>query len=94
MARKSDLAPTPVDPELLRKALAKSVATGDIVCLRFLFSPFSPGRPDTTERFEDPKYAYLQPNDEDTDSAALTDALGLLKDLFRSRATKRRSGES
>lgn len=80
MARNKKAVPTPVNADLLRQALAKSVATGDIVCLRFLFSPFSPGRPDTTERFEDTRYAYLLPHEEDTDKQELAKAEKLLQD--------------
>ncbi|HOJ33335.1 MAG TPA: hypothetical protein PKY35_11505 [Candidatus Hydrogenedentes bacterium] len=53
-----------VNPELTAKALAKAVCDGDIVNFRFLFSPFSPARRDSTERFETPKYAYLLPDTE------------------------------
>ncbi len=53
-----------VNPELVAKALAKSVHTGDIVNFRFLFLPFSPARQDSPERFETDKYAYLLPDAE------------------------------
>lgn len=53
-----------VNPDLVAKALAKAVRTGDIVNFRFLFLPFSPARQDSPERFETEKYAYLLPDAE------------------------------
>ncbi|MBI5093002.1 MAG: hypothetical protein HZB26_11255 [Candidatus Hydrogenedentes bacterium] len=53
-----------VNPDLVAKALAKSVLDGDIVNFRLLLRPFSPARVDTTERFETEKYAYLLPDPE------------------------------
>ena len=44
--------------------LAKAMCDGDIVNVRFLFSPFSPARKDSPERFETDKYAYLLPDPE------------------------------
>jgi len=50
-----------VNPDLTARALAKSVADGDIVNLRLLFMPFSPARADSSEAFDDSKYGYLLP---------------------------------
>lgn len=54
-------APKAVDQDLVARALAKSVAEGDIVNLRLLFAPFSPARVDSSEQFTDDKYRYLLP---------------------------------
>lgn len=50
-----------VDYETIARALAKAVATGDIVNFRLLLLPLSPARVDSTEYFDTPKYAYLSP---------------------------------
>jgi len=70
--------PKVVNPELTARALAKSVAEGDIVNLRLLFASFSPARADSTEAFEDNKYSYLLPGAEES-STAFTAALQAVK---------------
>ncbi|MDZ4857409.1 MAG: hypothetical protein SGI88_00380 [Candidatus Hydrogenedentes bacterium] len=56
-----------VDDTTVAHALAKAVSEGDFVNFRLLFQPFSPARPDSSELFDDEKYAYLLP-DPDTES--------------------------
>ena len=65
MARRSqaDTQEKAVDPELTAKALAKAVYEGDFVNFRLLFSPSSPARETSPERFETAKYAYLLPDE-------------------------------
>lgn len=74
-------APKIVDETQVQHAFAKAVADGDIVNFRFLFAPFSPARVDSTESFDDPKYAYLLPDDEQERATAFTDALGQVKKM-------------
>ena len=64
MARNQAATEKIVDMELMAKAIAKAVAQGNIVNFRFLFQPGSPAREESTEAFEDEKYAYLQPDEE------------------------------
>lgn len=68
-----------VSPDLTAKALAKAVCDGDIVNFRFLFSPFSPARRDSTERFETPKYAYLLPDTDMERSNAFLSVLQVVR---------------
>lgn len=71
MARKKKAAAVKlVDEALLKSAFAAMVASGDIVNFRLLFGAFSPGRVESTERFEDSKYEYLQPSQELRESDA------------------------
>lgn len=77
-AKAKQAAPKQVDPELLQAALAKAVATGDIINFRLIFASFSPGRIDSTERFEDAKYAYLQPSADLQNEPRYRDARQLL----------------
>ncbi|MBN2312233.1 MAG: hypothetical protein JXR94_24855 [Candidatus Hydrogenedentes bacterium] len=51
-----------VDPELTARATAKAVCDGDFVNFQFLFSPFSPARKDSPERFESEKFDHLLPD--------------------------------
>lgn len=67
-----------VDPSMLRSAFAAAVAAGDMVNFRFLFGSFSPGRPDSSERFEDARYACLQPAPELQRDPSFALAAGLL----------------
>lgn len=68
MARQSQtLREKTVDTTVLEGALAKAICDGDIVNFRLLFTPFSPGRSESTEAFESEKYAYLVAS-EDTKS--------------------------
>ena len=78
--RKTAAAPKVVDPELTARALAKAVAAGDFVNLRLLFQSFSPARVESSERFEDPKYAYLLPDAELESTPAFRDALRRVQD--------------
>ena len=80
MARTKPGAEKRVDPELLARALAKAVAEGDIVNLRLIFQSFSPARIDSPERFEDKKYAYLQPDAALEQTPRYRDALAAVKD--------------
>lgn len=66
MARKtkeSDKAP--VTQEVIDECLAKAVAEGDIVNLRFLFISYSPLRSSSTEDIHTDKYRYLRPDSTD-----------------------------
>ncbi len=81
MARKQSIAPKSVNPEAVAEAIAKSVADGDIVNFRLLFSSFSPARADSSEAFSDEKYAYLLPTDEERRDAAFTGALGAARSV-------------
>jgi len=49
--------------------LAKAVAQGDMVNLKFAFSPNSPLRQESPEILESAKYAYLRPADGERDNA-------------------------
>lgn len=60
--KKAATAPKLVDPDVTARAIAKAVSEGDFVNFRLLFQSFSPARKDSSERFEDPKYAYLLPD--------------------------------
>lgn len=53
-----------VDFDLVAKALAKAMCTGDIVNFRSLFAAFSPARQTSGEVLESEKYAYLLPDQE------------------------------
>lgn len=65
MARKrNDDTVQAMDEERTAQAIAKAVAKGDCVNFRFLFSPFSPAREGSTERFDTEKYTYLLPDEE------------------------------
>ncbi|MBI4558130.1 MAG: hypothetical protein HY706_11160 [Candidatus Hydrogenedentes bacterium] len=68
-----------VEPELAAKALAKAVCEGDIVNFRLVFSPFSPARRSSTERFEAEKYSYLLPDDDLEGSMVFKEALQLVQ---------------
>jgi hypothetical protein len=61
MAKKKELVKTPLTPDVINKCLAKAVAEGDIVNLRFLFISYSPLRESSTEDITTDKYAYLVP---------------------------------
>lgn len=61
MAKKKELVKTPVTPDIIQKCLAKAVAEGDIVNLRFLFISYSPLRESSSEDITTDKYAYLVP---------------------------------
>lgn len=77
--RKAANAPKTVDRDLTVRALAKAVATGDFVNFRLLFQSFSPARADSSERFEDSKYAYLLPDEELKSNPEFRDALELVQ---------------
>lgn len=63
MARKPAPKAAVPDNDILR-ALAFTIAAGDIVNFRFLFVPYSPLRDDSTEDLHSDKYSYLLPPDE------------------------------
>lgn len=79
MARAKHGAEKRVDPELLARALANAVSEGDIVNLRLLFQSFSPARVNSPERFEDAKYAYLQPDAQLEQTPRYGEALAAVK---------------
>lgn len=78
-AKPKELAPKKVDPNMQRAAFAAAVASGDVVNFRLLLSSFSPGRLDSTERYEDAKYRYLQPTEALQKEQRYRDALALLE---------------
>jgi hypothetical protein len=80
VAKRKQDAPKIVDPNNVTDALAKSVADGDIVNFRLIFASFSPARADSTESFDDEKYAYLLPSDEQRREQAFVDARALMQD--------------
>lgn len=67
MAKKKEIAKAPVTSEMINKCLAKAVAEGDIVNLRFLFISYSPLRDWSTEDITMDKYAYLVPDSTEGD---------------------------
>jgi len=69
-----------VDMDLAASALAKAVYDGDIVNFRLLFLPFSPIREDSSERLEDPKYAYLLPDEEMEEQREFRDLLAKVRE--------------
>lgn len=77
MARKKEAAKAPVTQDVINRCLAKAVAEGDIVNLRFLFISYSPLREGSTEDIASPKYAYLVP--ESAESDAFREALEAVK---------------
>lgn len=64
-----------VSQETIDECVAKAVAEGDFVNLRFLFSPNSPLRAYSSEDITSEKYGYLRPSD--TRDAHYQDALKL-----------------
>lgn len=62
VARKKQPIVRPVSEEMVRNAIAHTVATGDLVGFRFLFSAHSPCRLTSPDRLEDAKYGYLTPD--------------------------------
>lgn len=77
MARTREIQKAPVSQETIDRCLAKAVAEGDIVSLRFLFISYSPLRAESTEDINTEKYAYLVP---DADGGPrFEDALALAK---------------
>ena len=49
--------------EMIDGCFAKAVAEGDLVNFRFLFTPSSPLRAESSEDIHTPKYSYLRPSD-------------------------------
>jgi hypothetical protein len=72
----------PVDEDLVKDALAKAVATGDIVDFRLLFAPFSPARKTSVEVLESEKYAYLRPDASLKETPEFNEALLLVRDVL------------
>lgn len=73
MAKKKEATKIPASTEMINKCLAKAVADGDIVNLRFLFISYSPLRDASTEDITADKYAYLVP--ESTEGERFRDAM-------------------
>jgi len=63
MAKHKELQKAPVTQDTIDRCLAKVVAEGDIVNLRFLFISYSPLRASSFEDITTDKYAYLAPGD-------------------------------
>lgn len=79
MARKKKEAPKPpVTQEMIDRCLAKAIAEGDIVNLRFLFISYSPLRESSSEDVLTDKYRYLVPDT--TDGPRFREALDRVKD--------------
>jgi hypothetical protein len=68
-----------VNPDLLAQAIAKCVSDGDYVAFRSVFLPASPARQESPEKFESPKYMYLQVSKEFQSDREFRDALSLVK---------------
>lgn len=79
MARKSTASEKTVDFDFVTAALAKAVADGDFVNLRLLFAPFSPARAYSSEHFDEPKYHYLLPEEDEEESPAFTESRFLVR---------------
>ncbi len=77
MAKKKEAEKAPVTPDIINKCLAKAVAEGDIVNLRFLFISYSPLRSYSSEDITADKYAYLVP--ESTQGDHFSEALEQVK---------------
>ena len=71
-----------VDLELAKKAIAKSIADGDIVNFRALFAAISPLRKWTTEELESEKYTYFRPDADQEDTPVFKEALRLVSEMF------------
>lgn len=76
MAKQAVAAKAAITREIIDACLAKAVAEGDIVNLRFLFIAYSPLRQESSEDIQDDKYSYLRPAD--TADAAYREALALV----------------
>jgi hypothetical protein len=74
--------PKQVNPDLMAKALAKSICDGDIVNFRLLFLPFSPARVESTERFEMSKYAYLLPDADEENTPVFRKTIERVRGVF------------
>lgn len=61
MAKRKEVQKATVTQDVIDRCLAKAVADGDIVNLRFLFISYSPLRDSSPEDIADGKYAYLVP---------------------------------
>ena len=77
MAKKREVEKTPVTSDIINKCLAKAVAEGDIVNLRFLFISYSPLRSYSSEDITADKYVYLVP--ESTEGELFHEALEQVK---------------
>lgn len=77
MAKHKEFQKAPVSQDMIDECLAKAVADGDIVNLRFLFISYSPLREWSTEDIKSEKYAYLVPDS--TDDKRFIEALGRVK---------------
>lgn len=77
MAKKKEITKAPASADTINKCLAKAVADGDIVNLRFLFISYSPLRDSSTEDITADKYAYLVA--ESTEGAHFREAMEQVK---------------
>lgn len=78
MARKTkEMVKAPVTQDVIDQCLAKAVAEGDIVNLRFLFISYSPLRSSSTEDIHTDKYSYLRPDN--NNDHRFVEALGRVK---------------
>ncbi len=83
MAKKKSLVvEKPVNQDCVKDALAKAVATGDIVNFRLLFAPFSPARKSSVEELESEKYAYLLPDASFKETSEFKEALQLVSNIL------------
>ena len=71
-----------VDMDLVAKAIAKSIADGDIVSFRALFSAITPIRAWTTEALESEKYSYFRPDEEQENTPVFKEALQATKEVL------------
>jgi len=88
-AKRSDGQPKQVDFDVTAQALAKAVYEGDVVNFRMLFSPFSPAREDSPERFDTPKYAYLLPDGEMVEQRQYQQCLFAVNDIETKAHTRK-----
>jgi hypothetical protein len=79
MASKRSAVAKNVDPHDVNRALAKAVYNGDIVSFRQLFSPASPARIASAERFDNPRYAYLLPDADEQAQPRFKEALAAVE---------------
>lgn len=79
MARKKQETKTPVDAEMIERALARAVSEGDIVVLRQLFAPWSPLRDWNSESLASAKYDYMRPPATGEEEPGFREALMVVK---------------
>ncbi len=69
-----------IDKDVLAESIARAIAEGDHVAFRTIFLPFSPGRSTSSESFDDEKYSYLLPTDDQMNSEAFVTALEAVRE--------------